>query len=187
MANTCYMGVELSNLNDFSKVLSYMSDNEDRFEDVDYLGAAFVCDKYVLRFESRWKPVMAVGSRISRECAVKLKLWYQETGVSMAGWVEYQYGEKMHTHKIDCDIFNAEMRDCLYLTDWAGITWWQTFGEHGEYCFQVHGEPRNPDFFRVTLNKYNDALQEVTLRTVCAWGCELREVYEKMKQEVETK
>ena len=37
MANTCYMGVELSNLNDFSKVLSYMSDNEDRFEDVDYV------------------------------------------------------------------------------------------------------------------------------------------------------
>ena len=70
MANTCYMGVELSNLNDFSKVLSYMSDNEDRFEDVDYLGAAFVCGKYVLRFATRRKPDTSVRSTLSTQSAV---------------------------------------------------------------------------------------------------------------------
>ena len=170
MANTCYFAVELDNLNDFNNALAYASNNS--FDgNTDFAGAAVWADRYILRFESKWKPELAVGSRISRECRAHLKLWYQETGCGLAGWVEYdKYGKKIHTHKIPLDITRSDMQECLYITDWSGIDWWQTFGERGEYCIKIKGEPGNPYFFRVRCTVHNDKLQEVILRT--RYGCD---------------
>lgn len=181
MANICYSAVVLDNLDDFKKTLSYAEKYE--LENADYLGSAVWCGKYIIRFESNWKPSLGVGSRISRECHVHLVLWYQETGCGLAGTVEFnKYGEKIKTHTIKCEITNTELRECLFITDWEGVKWEETFGEKGEYSLKVDTGHRYPGCYRVQVRTFNDEDREVILRQQYASDFDLSEVIDEFEK-----
>ena len=73
MANVCYSAIVIDNRDKFNEVLEYV-ESDSRFQEfmlnnnVDFMGAAYWCNKCILRFETKWEPVFWIARHIAKVC-----------------------------------------------------------------------------------------------------------------------
>ena len=156
MANICYSAVVIDNRNKFNEVLDYV-ESDSRFKEfmlnnnVDFMGAAYWCNKCILRFETKWEPVFWIARHIAKVCP-DFEYWWQETCCGIAGKSVYTNGKSKGSKKIECDITEKEMIDCLYYTDWEGVNWSMPLNKNTG--IEITGGPRFPYNFKVTVEQY---------------------------------
>ena len=168
MANICYSAIVTDSADDFKTILANYGIAEEKYEDIDFMGFSYWCDKVIFRFETNWRPNYAVARFFSKLCSNPFEFWYQETGCGLAGKLTYQGGKSIKSEKIPCDITNRDMRWCLYYTDLEGIKWTEICPSNGNFAVKVDSGHRYPDTFKITLNTFTENGEVICASTYCS-------------------